>query len=89
MAPRYRGEPRRHDTLRVSTHWAKILIATRFSIANRVYPPLSVQQLVESVVVGDVSRPTVRGGHGRVERLVCVGEPLRAGVVKGSSACVS
>ena len=40
------------------------------------------QQLAENVVVGDVSRPTVRGSHSHVEGLVCVGEPLRAGVVE-------
>ena len=34
------------------------------------------------VVVGDVRRPTVRGGHRLVESFVCISEPLWAGVVE-------
>ena len=40
------------------------------------------QQLVENVVVRNVRRPTVRGSHSGVKGFVCVGEPLRAGVVE-------
>ena len=40
------------------------------------------QQLAENLVVGDVRRPTVRGGHSGVKGCVCVGEPLGAGVVE-------
>ena len=37
------------------------------------------QQLAESLVVGDVRRPTVRGSHGRVKGFVSVGEPTAGG----------
>ena len=40
------------------------------------------QQLAQGFLVGDVCRPTVRGGHGRVKGCLWIGEPLRAGVVE-------
>ena len=40
------------------------------------------QQLAENVVVRDVRRPIVGGSYSRVKGLVCIGEPLRAGVVE-------
>ena len=43
---------------------------------------VELQQLAERVVVSNVGRPTVRGSHSRVKGVVCVGEPLRAGVVE-------
>ena len=40
------------------------------------------EQFAEQVVIGDIGRPAVGGGHGGVERDVRVGEPLRPGVVE-------
>ena len=40
------------------------------------------QQVTEDPVVGDVRRPTVRGGHSGVKGRVRVGKPLRADVLR-------
>ena len=40
------------------------------------------QQLAQNIVVGDVCRPTVRGGHSDVKGVVCIGEPLRPIIVE-------
>ena len=56
----------------------------RLSSSGASSPPAAVehQQLAQNLVVGDVRRPTVRGGHDRVKSLVRIGEPLRPGVVE-------
>ena len=48
---------------------------------NSLGPAVQRQQFAQNLVVGDVRRPTVRGGHGRVKGFVSVGEPLRPGVL--------
>ena len=68
--------------------WLQCHVESHISTRLGATAPRSVvaeverQQFAEGVVVADVGRPPVGGSDSSIERRVCVGQPLRPGVVE-------